>query len=117
MSEKSAKALCKRCKKEIEIMLPVSFSATCDFCYEYIHSCVFCKFYDPTKYTCAAQVSEQPKNSASKNNCDEFFLQTNKTEDASNRSEQAKKNLHTLFKEPSSDDKPKKSIQDLFKDI
>lgn len=118
MADKTIKGVCRTCKKNIEVEQPVGFSAICTFCSEYLHNCLHCKFYDSLKSICNAQVAERPKSPNAKNFCDDYSFMSfaNHTSQTDNSLE-TKKKLANMFKDSSSDDeKPKKSINDLFKE-
>lgn len=112
---------CNSCKKKLTVEIPIGFKAICDYCSEYLHSCVQCRHFDLFKNRCKAQVEEKPKDTTSHNFCDEYSVLENKNDKDSKQdpSSKALNQLEGLFKknpDEVSEVKKKKNINDLFKD-
>jgi hypothetical protein len=120
MKDRVVKGICEGCKKTVTLELPIGYSINCETCTNYFHSCIQCKHFDIRKNNCSSLTAEPTKDPRSKNFCDEFsFSEIQKNEKSKlNENNIAKDKLETLFKnsdQTTENQKPKKSINDLFK--
>ena len=119
MSERSVSGICKSCNQAVTLELPIGFNLICDTCANYFHSCIQCKHFDSTRNKCTSLSSEPTKNPQSKNFCDEYAFSEKLNKEPSNQNMNSVQKLEGLFKKEenkSESAKPKKSINDLFKD-
>lgn len=119
MNERTVSGTCKNCKKIVTLELPIGFNLTCDSCIGYFHSCIHCKHFDSHRNKCTSISAEPTKDPTSKNFCDEYSFSTSTIKDSTNENSNSKQKLESLFKplgNNQDEPKPKKSINDLFKD-
>lgn len=121
MRNRIVSIVCSRCKKNLSVEIPVGFKTICDYCSEYLHSCVQCRHFDSLKNRCKAKVEEKPKDTFSHNFCDEYSVLENNNEKTTGQDQSSKalNQLEGLFKikaDDAADAKKKKNINDLFKD-
>lgn len=116
-NERTVSGICKSCQKSVTLELPIGYNLICDSCANYFHSCIQCKHYDAHRNKCTSLSSEPTKNPQSKNFCDEYSFSENIKSEKPKQSNEAVKKLEGLFKDSDKDTpKPKKTINDLFKD-
>lgn len=119
MNDRSVSGICKSCQKNVTLELPIGYNLTCESCANYFHSCIQCKHFDSYHNKCTSLSSEPTKDPKSKNFCDEYSFSEKLNTVANKENISSVKKLEGLFKNESNateSAKPKKSINDLFKD-
>ena len=111
---------CLSCKKILTLELPISYNLICESCSTYLHSCIQCKHFDIQQNNCSSLTAEPTKDPSVKNFCDEYSFSLSKSRgDLKPKKENdTLQKLEGLFKKTEKeekDSKPKKSINDLFK--
>jgi len=91
------KGKCYFCGREIELSDKVFRNDACPNCKSPLHSCVQCKFYEPSAYNqCREPIAERVVEKEKANLCAYFVFQ-GKSEKP-NETDRAKKRLEELFK-------------------
>lgn len=116
-NERTVSGICKSCQKAVTLELPIGYNLTCESCANYFHSCIQCKHYDSHRNKCTSLSSEATKNPQSKNFCDEYSFSEKIDSEKPKQGVDPVKKLEGLFKNSAEEaPKPKKTINDLFKD-
>lgn len=72
----------------------------CEHCSAYLHCCLNCHFYDPTRHNeCAIPTTDWVADKAGANFCDEFQFREDAAQDGNGEEQQARKKLGLLFGE------------------
>jgi hypothetical protein len=117
INERTVSGICKSCQKSVTLELPIGYNLTCETCANYFHSCIQCKHYDAHHNKCTSLSSEPTKNPQSKNFCDEYSFSDKTNAEKPKQGADVVKKLEGLFKKSEEETtKPKKTINDLFKD-
>ena len=89
---------CWRCGHKLEdLPLPISRHANCQKCYEVLHCCRFCIYYDKnSRDACLEDNAEAPQNKESANFC-EYFKPNANVSQVAPTNQNAKSNLASLF--------------------
>lgn len=91
---------CHFCKKEISVSEKIGFREECPECYQDLHICMNCQFYDQGSYNECKETSADRVVDKEKANFCEFFQKQNETSNNEELSEadEAKRKLEELFK-------------------
>ena len=96
------KGRCYFCGAEIELADKVYRKDTCPNCGRDLHSCVQCRFYDPSApHQCKEPVAEPVRDKEKANLCTYFEFAGRKDSSFQSEKELAKKKLEELFKKSS----------------
>lgn len=99
---------CWNCGKSVDdVPLPISRHANCRHCFEVLHCCRMCRYYDTNRPgQCDHERAEPPVVKESANFCD-YFKPTNRFERKSaDAAAGARANLDALFGDEGTDDVP-----------
>ena len=90
---------CSFCGKRFKIGDKVSRNDSCPHCKRDLRCCKQCKFYDPNAYNDCREVSAERVVDKERANFCDYFLPSGSPHRKTDRTQDAKKALHALFKE------------------
>ena len=96
MSEKSF--FCWQCRQASSYTAPLSFRAECSQCYNDLHVCKNCLFYDENAYNECRETSAERIMDKEKNNLCEYFKPASQQKNAQKNSKDLLKQAEALFK-------------------
>ncbi|MFT7684918.1 MAG: hypothetical protein ACI9FB_000259 [Candidatus Azotimanducaceae bacterium] len=99
-----------------DLPLPISRHANCHKCYEVLHCCRFCIFYDKSeKSSCREDDAEPPNNKESANFC-EYFKPNSNASQSTSSNQSAISKLDALFLDAKPDEQNSKKTQPSLKE-
>lgn len=88
---------CYHCGEPWPLKETPDFSAVCEKCQNYLHSCVNCRLFDPKGKRCTSRSTEDITNREGKNWCEEYIFADKKDRTDNGKSDEARKKLDQLF--------------------
>ncbi len=89
---------CNQCRNSLKLEHKISFREECSHCYSDLHTCLNCRFYDPSSYNeCKESLAEKVTDKEKNNYCEYFTLNYQKKTSPEDPTDNLKK-AESLFK-------------------